>query len=58
MWDKIKQFNEKYYREIAWFFIGWFTLDALLRAGKGEWSECALSLLLVAMNVWLYWKEE
>lgn len=54
MWDKIKQFNERYYIEVAWFFIGYFTLDLLISIGKRDYLEVLLDVLFIGVNYWLY----
>lgn len=50
MWNKIKFWYNDNYSQITWFIIGWFSLDVIVRVGRGEWSDAALSLALVIVN--------
>lgn len=50
MWNKIKFWYNDNYSQITWFIIGWFSLDVLVRVGRGELGEAALSLALVIVN--------
>ena len=54
MWNKIKAFNVKYYIEIAWFFMGYFTLDLLVHLGKRDWIEVLIDIIFIGVNYWLY----
>jgi len=50
MWNKFIGWYNSNILKISWFFIGYFTLDTIVRIGQGRWGDAAISLGFVVIN--------